>query len=230
MAENSQGAMVPTRDGYPAGVPCWVDTSQPDVEAARRFYGGLFGWEFEERMPGQYHVVATLGRARRGGHVAAGRREGDLEHLHPGRQRRRDDRRRDAARRQGDRAAVRRARRRPHVGDRGPDRRGLLHLAGARVPRRAARQRSRARGTGATSTRPTRASPSRSTARCSAGRSRRSRSARTPRRCGASRATATRSRSATPGSASGTQEAGAPEGFTDAVGWLMRTTGRRAGP
>ncbi|MDP9188754.1 MAG: VOC family protein, partial [Actinomycetota bacterium] len=30
------------RDGYPAGVPCWVDTGQPDPEAAVDFYGGLF--------------------------------------------------------------------------------------------------------------------------------------------------------------------------------------------
>jgi predicted enzyme related to lactoylglutathione lyase len=33
---------------YPAGVPCWVDTAQPDPDAARRFYGELFGWTFEE--------------------------------------------------------------------------------------------------------------------------------------------------------------------------------------
>jgi predicted enzyme related to lactoylglutathione lyase len=39
------------RDGYPAGVPCWVDTGQPDAGAAAEFYGGLFGWEFEDRTP-----------------------------------------------------------------------------------------------------------------------------------------------------------------------------------
>jgi uncharacterized protein len=39
------------RDGYMPGVPCWVDTSQPDPEAAVAFYGGLFGWEFEDAMP-----------------------------------------------------------------------------------------------------------------------------------------------------------------------------------
>ena len=33
---------------YPAGVPCWVDTEQPDPEAARRFYGELLGWTFAE--------------------------------------------------------------------------------------------------------------------------------------------------------------------------------------
>jgi predicted enzyme related to lactoylglutathione lyase len=37
-----------TRRTYPAGVPCWVDTAQPDAEAARRFYGKLFGWTFLE--------------------------------------------------------------------------------------------------------------------------------------------------------------------------------------
>ena len=32
---------------YPHGVPCWVDTEQPDVDAATTFYGGLFGWTFD---------------------------------------------------------------------------------------------------------------------------------------------------------------------------------------
>ena len=36
-----------TRSGYPAGVPCWVDIIQPDLEATMAFYGGLFGWDFE---------------------------------------------------------------------------------------------------------------------------------------------------------------------------------------
>lgn len=49
------------RDGYMPGVPCWIDTAQPDPEAAAAFYGGLFGWEFEDRMPtdapGRYFVA-----------------------------------------------------------------------------------------------------------------------------------------------------------------------------
>ncbi len=59
------------------GVPCWIDTGQPDPEAAVAFYGGLFGWEFEDVMPpgspGPY-LIARL----RGGDVAAvtGRPEG----------------------------------------------------------------------------------------------------------------------------------------------------------
>jgi predicted enzyme related to lactoylglutathione lyase len=59
MAEITDGATVLARDGYPVGVPCWIDTSQRDLGAAKRFYGALFGWEFEERMPGRY-LVATL--------------------------------------------------------------------------------------------------------------------------------------------------------------------------
>jgi predicted enzyme related to lactoylglutathione lyase len=37
------------RDRYVHGVPCWIDTAQPDLDAAVRFYGALFGWEFEAR-------------------------------------------------------------------------------------------------------------------------------------------------------------------------------------
>ena len=31
---------------YPSGVPCWIDTEQPDPEAAQDFYKRLFGWTF----------------------------------------------------------------------------------------------------------------------------------------------------------------------------------------
>jgi uncharacterized protein len=58
------------QDRYIPGVPCWVDTTQPDPEAATEFYSGLFGWEFEDvaqpGAPGSYY----LGRLR-GGDVAA---------------------------------------------------------------------------------------------------------------------------------------------------------------
>src|SRR5689334_12570435 len=53
-------------DRYIPGVPCWVDTTQPDPEAAVAFYGGLFGWELEDTMPagspGSYHVARLGGR------------------------------------------------------------------------------------------------------------------------------------------------------------------------
>jgi uncharacterized protein len=52
---------MPERDGYIPGVPCWVDASEPDPEAAVDFYGGLFGWEFQDVMPpsseGKYFIA-----------------------------------------------------------------------------------------------------------------------------------------------------------------------------
>jgi uncharacterized protein len=51
-------------DRYIPGVPCWIDTTQPDPDAAAAFYGGLFGWELEDAMPpeapGRY-LMARLG-------------------------------------------------------------------------------------------------------------------------------------------------------------------------
>ncbi|HYP92294.1 MAG TPA: VOC family protein [Mycobacterium sp.] len=48
---------------YPEGVPCWVDTEQPDVDAACHFYARLFGWTFSDAVPadapGRY-LIASL--------------------------------------------------------------------------------------------------------------------------------------------------------------------------
>ncbi len=61
---------MPERDGYIPGVPCWIDTSQPDPDAALPFYRGLFGWEFEDVMPAGSDGKYFIGRIR-GGDVAA---------------------------------------------------------------------------------------------------------------------------------------------------------------
>ena len=61
---------MPERDGYIPGVPCWVDSNQPDPEAAAEFYGGLFGWETEDVMPPDSEVRYFMARIR-GGDVAA---------------------------------------------------------------------------------------------------------------------------------------------------------------
>jgi hypothetical protein len=50
------------RETYQPGVPCWVDNLVEDVEAAMRFYGGLFGWEFDGPGPGGYYVAKVRGR------------------------------------------------------------------------------------------------------------------------------------------------------------------------
>ena len=46
--------MATIRESYPPGTPCFVDTMQPDVAAAQDFYGAIFGWEFDERGPGYF--------------------------------------------------------------------------------------------------------------------------------------------------------------------------------
>jgi len=48
------------RDTYETGVPCWVDTQQPDPHAAMDFYGRIFGWEFEAGA--DYFVARLRGR------------------------------------------------------------------------------------------------------------------------------------------------------------------------
>jgi uncharacterized protein len=55
------------RDEYPAGVPCFVETLTPDLDAALRFYGGVFGWTFDGPGPmaggldGGYFVARVEG-------------------------------------------------------------------------------------------------------------------------------------------------------------------------
>jgi uncharacterized protein len=63
---------MPERDGYIPGVPCWVDTSQPDPEAALDFYSGLFGWEFENVMPPESQGKYFTARLRGGDAAAVG--------------------------------------------------------------------------------------------------------------------------------------------------------------
>lgn len=55
---------------YPDGVTSWIDVEHPDLEVAREFYGGLFGWQFVEAGGGAY-VIAQLD-----GHDVAGLAEG----------------------------------------------------------------------------------------------------------------------------------------------------------
>ena len=50
------------RETYQPGVPCWVDNLVSDVDTARRFYGELFGWEFDGPGPGDYYVAKVRGR------------------------------------------------------------------------------------------------------------------------------------------------------------------------
>jgi predicted enzyme related to lactoylglutathione lyase len=58
------------RESYPAGVPCWIDVLQADVDATMAFYGDLFGWEFEVRTPPG--APTTYAYARKDGLLVAG--------------------------------------------------------------------------------------------------------------------------------------------------------------
>ena len=57
------------RSDYPIGAPCWVETFQPDPQAAAQFYGELLGWRFDEPTPmpeglGGQHLTARIGSRR----------------------------------------------------------------------------------------------------------------------------------------------------------------------
>ena len=49
---------------WPAGTPCWVDLTVADVDGARLFYEGLFGWSIDAGRPefGGYAVCQKDGR------------------------------------------------------------------------------------------------------------------------------------------------------------------------
>jgi predicted enzyme related to lactoylglutathione lyase len=57
---------------YPAGVPCWVDTFQPDPKAAVQFYGPLLGWHFDAPVAMPSGLAGTYRAARCGGRLVAG--------------------------------------------------------------------------------------------------------------------------------------------------------------
>ena len=54
------------REGVPPGVPAWIDTAQPDPDAAAAFYADLFGWTFSDRgstgPEDRYRVASLSGR------------------------------------------------------------------------------------------------------------------------------------------------------------------------
>lgn len=57
------------RTSYEPGVPCWVDVMTPSRDAAKAFYGGLFGWTFEDQVQ-DGAIVYT--QCFSGGHNVAG--------------------------------------------------------------------------------------------------------------------------------------------------------------
>ena len=54
---------------YPDGTFCWVDLGANDAAGAKRVYGGLFGWEFDDLPTGAQGTYSTC---RLGGRAVAG--------------------------------------------------------------------------------------------------------------------------------------------------------------
>lgn len=53
---------MPHRDGYPQGMPSWIDLQTTDQEGAKAFYSTLFGWELDDQpLPmGGHYTMASL--------------------------------------------------------------------------------------------------------------------------------------------------------------------------
>jgi hypothetical protein len=54
---------MPTRDSYAQGTPNWVDLQTTDQAAAKAFYGGLFGWSYDDQPMdgGAVYSIAKIG-------------------------------------------------------------------------------------------------------------------------------------------------------------------------
>jgi len=54
---------MPKVDGVTFGGPCWMDLSSSDIDTAKAFYGGLFGWETADTGEefGHYNIVSKNG-------------------------------------------------------------------------------------------------------------------------------------------------------------------------
>ncbi len=57
------------RTSYEPGTPSWVDLMTTDVDAAKTFYGGLFGWDLEDQFDGDTRIYTM---ASKGGKSTAG--------------------------------------------------------------------------------------------------------------------------------------------------------------
>ena len=68
--ERHEGVVMPDRTEYATGVPSWVDLQTSDQDAAKRFYGALFGWDYDDMPmpgPGGVYSIARLREQGRGG-------------------------------------------------------------------------------------------------------------------------------------------------------------------
>lgn len=60
---------MPERTQYAPGTPSWIDLQTPDQDGAKKFYGAMFGWDYDDRPVGEGAVYAMA--TKNGKHVAA---------------------------------------------------------------------------------------------------------------------------------------------------------------
>ncbi len=51
---------MPTFTSHAVGTPCWVDLMSPDVDAAKAYYGAVFGWTAEDQSDGDGNYTYTM--------------------------------------------------------------------------------------------------------------------------------------------------------------------------
>ncbi len=54
---------MPAFTSYEHGCPCWIDLMTPDVDGAKAFYSGVFGWDTEDQLDDEgtrIYVMCTL--------------------------------------------------------------------------------------------------------------------------------------------------------------------------
>ena len=52
---------MPEKNGFDPGQFCWIELGTTDADAAKAFYGGLFGWTAEESDAGDAGVYTMFG-------------------------------------------------------------------------------------------------------------------------------------------------------------------------
>ncbi len=61
---------MPLREGYLNGEPCWADVSVDDLDGAKEFYAGVFGWAWEDQFAPDGGFMYSM--ASKDGHYVAG--------------------------------------------------------------------------------------------------------------------------------------------------------------
>jgi len=67
------------RTSHPPGTISWTDLETTDQEGAKTFYGGLFGWEYEDMPAGEGAIYSMAKHGGRSAAAMSGQREADAE-------------------------------------------------------------------------------------------------------------------------------------------------------